>query len=109
MPQGMFRIIHWPRLLTALRPILIERAWDLSDFSIAIGCKWQPDVEVATVIWDGSNMQVSEGRHCDEYVEVDGRLLISLLLGRPCLDYKPLGLFGRLLPVPLHIPIQDHV
>jgi predicted acetyltransferase len=109
MPQGMFRIIHWPKLLTALNPILTERALGLPDFSIAIGCKWQSDVEVATIAWDGSSIEVSKGRHCDGYIEVDERLLVTLLLGGPCSDYKPLGLFGRLLPVPLHIPIQDHL
>lgn len=108
-PQAMFRIIHWPRLLIALKPLLAERARGLPAFIMAIGCRWQTQVDVATVKWDGERFEVTEGRGCDEYVELDEQLLVALVLGGPHPGHKSLGLFGRLLPVPVHIPSLDHV
>lgn len=108
-PQGMFRIINWPQLLKELTPFLAVRATGLPAFCMSIGCRWQDSVEQATIHWDGAQLSVSSGRHASEYVELENPDLTGLLLGGPFWGTTQLGMCGRLLPIPIHIPIIDHV
>lgn len=105
-PQGMFRIVDWPRLACALSPYFAQAATKLPPFEISIGCQWQGKVQVATITWDGSNFTSREGRGAASYVELEEPQLVGALLGGPFFT-KSLGLFGRLLPVPIHIPYLD--
>ena len=106
VPQGMFRIVDWPRLACALSPYFGQAATKLPPFEISIGCQWQGKVQVATITWDGSNFTSREGRGAASYVELEEPQLVGALLGGPFFT-KSLGLFGRLLPVPIHIPYLD--
>ncbi len=107
-PQGMFRIIDWPRLLQALRPLLEQRAEGLAPFAACLGCRWKAGVEWATVEWDGAEL-LTEAVKRGEGIEVELRLLTALLLGGPQAPSSHLGAFGRLLPAPIYIPPFDHV
>lgn len=108
-PQGMFRIINWPQLLEASIPYLTEQAVGLPSFGISVGCRWQDSVDQATVEWDGKQLAVSSGKHVKDYVELDNPRLTSLFLGGPSFGGRELGLFGKLLPMFVHIPGIDHV
>ena len=107
-PQGMFKIINWPQLCEALVPYFAQAAKGLPAFELAIGCSWQEKVQVATVRWDGKTFTAAEGREAAEYVEFEAPKIAGMLLGGP-FDISSLGLFGKLLPVPIHIPNIDHV
>jgi predicted N-acetyltransferase YhbS len=108
-PQGMFHIISWPQLLEELAPFLGVQVAGVPAFRMSIGCRWQETVDQATIDWDGARLSVSSGRHASEYVELENPHLTGLLLGGPFSGAEKLGMFGRLLPVPIHIPIMDHV
>ncbi len=107
-PQGMFRIIDWPRLCQALAPYFAQAALGLPAFKIVIGCLWQEKVQVATISWDGCHFTSFEGKGAGQYVEIEEPQLVGALLGGP-FDTSNLGLFGKLLPVPVHIPNVDQV
>ena len=106
--QGMLRIIDWPGLLAALRPDLERRAQGLPEFATSIGCRWRDDAEWATIAWDGEGLSVEAARG-PEPVEIDLPRLTILIFGGPQAGREQLGAFGRLLPVPIHIPALDHV
>jgi len=121
-PQGMFRIIDWPKLLMVLAPYLESRAAGLPPFVAVIGCRWEEDVERATVRWDGRKLEVSAGDKAASAgggaspaggqvvaVDLDNPHLTGLLLGGPLTREELPGPFARLLPVPVHIPQLDHV
>lgn len=107
-PQGMLRIIDWPRLVRSLGPILAQRAAGLPPFATSIGCRWRESVEWVTVEWDGAELSVEPAKR-GEGTEVELPRLTALLFGGPQAPASRLGMFGRLLPVPLHIPPLDHV
>ena len=106
--QGMFRIIDWPGVLEALRPLLEQRAAGLAGFRTCLGCRWREEVQWATIEWDGAAISLEAKRQPDG-VEVELPLLTAMLLGGPHAAPMQLGPLGRLLPVPLHIPPLDHV
>jgi len=106
--QGMFRILDWPGLLRDLAPWLAERALGLPPFSACIGCRWREATGWATIAWDGEELTVSAERR-EEGVEVELPMLTGLVLGSPHPMPPELGLFGRLLPVPVHVPGLDRV
>ncbi len=106
--QGMFRIVNWLGLLAALRPLLEQRAAGLPAFSQSIGCRWQDDVEWATIAWDGQALSVEPAQGPDA-VEIGSPRLTALVFGGPHAGAEQLGGFARLLPVPIHIPGLDHV
>lgn len=108
-PQGMFRIINWPQLVQELAPFLSLRAVGLQPFDISIGCRWEGSTEWATVEWDGTELSVRPGRYANLDVELCNPRLSGLLFGGPFGDTRQLGLFGHLLPIPIHIPNIDHV
>lgn len=105
-PEGMFRIIDWPGLSQALAPYFAEVAVGLPPFEIALGCQWQGKVQVATICWNGSSFTSHEGKGTGPYVELEEPQLVGALLGGPFAT-ESLGLFGKLLPVPIHIPRID--
>jgi len=108
-PQGMFRIVDWPALLTALAPWFAQRAATVGvpAFSTVIGCRWKQEVQWARVTWDGQDLGVE--KVTAPGIEVEARELAGLLLGGPHGDPACLGPLGMLLPVPVHIPSLDHV
>lgn len=106
--QGMFRILDWPGLLRDLGPLLAEKAAGLPSFLTSVGCRWRDETEWATAEWDGEAFHAKSGR-VGEGIEIDLPTLTGLLLGGPYPDPPGLGLFGRLLPVPVHVPAMDHV
>lgn len=107
-PQGMFRIINWPDLCQALAPYFAQVAKGLPAFELAIGCTWHGETQVATISWDSAKFTTSQGRVADKYVELEAPELAGALWGGP-FERRSLGLFGKLLPVPVHIPNIDHV
>lgn len=107
-PQGMFRIINWPDLCEALSPYFAQAAKGLPAFELAIGCLWQEELQVATISWDGSSFTSARGKKAEQYIELEEPQLVGALLGGPFAT-SGLGLFGRLLPVPVHISNLDHV
>ncbi|MGD9519387.1 MAG: enhanced intracellular survival protein Eis [Armatimonadota bacterium] len=108
-PQGMFRIVDWGGLLRDLRPVLEVQCVGLPPFRLAVGCHWAEEVEWATVEWDGAEMGVEPGWEAADGVEMGLRELTAAVLGGPHPHRTQLGLLGRALPVPLHIPSLDHV
>jgi penicillin-binding protein 1A len=108
-PQGMFRIINWPKLCEALSPYFAQKAKDLPPFEIAIGCTWKENRQMATLVWDGSKFLTVPGRETEKYIELEGPVLAATLFGGPCAYNNSLGLFEKLLPVPIHIPNIDHI
>ncbi|MCX7599169.1 MAG: hypothetical protein N2512_09930, partial [Armatimonadetes bacterium] len=108
-PQGMLRIVDWPALLTALAPWLAWRAAAIGapQFSLAIGCRWQEEVDWARVSWDGTDLLVE--RADSGHLDFEARKLARLFFGGPWGDWPALGPFGLLLPVPVHFPSLDHV
>ncbi|MGQ9731647.1 MAG: GNAT family N-acetyltransferase [Candidatus Zipacnadales bacterium] len=107
-PQGMFRILNWPGLLSDLKDVLAEHAAEVPPFGISIGCRWQEKTEWATLEWDGSSLNV-EPRRGANAIEIYLPVLTGILLGSPHPIPKEVGSFARLLPIPLHIPALDHV
>lgn len=108
-PQGMFRILDWPKLAQALQPLLQENACHLAPFEVAVGCHDGDDTSVATLLWNGERFEIAPGRHSESYIEYEQRILVARLLGGPFSPPDTLGVVERLLPVPLHIPQLDHV
>lgn len=108
-PQGLFRIVDWPRLLQSLVPYLTEQARGVPPFAVSVGCRWPESVEIATVTWDGTQVTVTDHQDAPDYVELDGSHLVGLLLGGPFFGAERLGPLRSLLPIPVHIPSIDHV
>ncbi|MBM3472918.1 MAG: GNAT family N-acetyltransferase [Armatimonadetes bacterium] len=107
-PQGMVRILNWPRLLSELRPLLAQRAVGLPPFAACVGCRWREETEWATVEWDGADLAVAAERS-GEGIEIDLPTLTGLMLGSPHPMPTELGAFARLLPIPVHVPTLDRV
>lgn len=109
-PEGMFRIVDWPLLVTGLSPWLRLQASrvGLPPCSTTVACRWQDDVQWATIEWDGTDMDVSDEER-DDGIDVNARDLVSRLLGGPQGTDANLGVLGLLLPVPLHVPSLDHI
>jgi GNAT superfamily N-acetyltransferase len=107
-PQGMVRILDWPRLLGELRPLLAQSAVGLPPFTMCVGCRRREETEWATVEWDGEELAV-EAKRTGEGTEVDLPTLTGLVLGSPHPMPAELGAFARLLPVPVHVPTLDRV
>jgi predicted N-acetyltransferase YhbS len=108
VPQGMFRIINWPDLCQSLSPYFAQEAKGLPAFELAIGCSWKGNQQIATLTWDGSTFTTTPGKETEQYIELEEPQLVTTLLGGPY-AVNNLGLFGKLLPVPIHIPNIDHV
>ncbi len=108
VPQGMFRIINWPDLCEALSPYFAQEAKGLPAFELAIGCTWKKSRQIATLSWDGSRFTTCPGKETEQYIELEEPQLVATLFGGPYAADN-LGLFGMLLPVPIHIPNIDHV
>lgn len=106
--QGMWRIVDWPRLLGELQPLLARHARGLPPFAACVGCRWRGETDWGTVEWDGAEVHVA-ARRSGEGVEVDLPTLTGLLLGSPHPMPEALGLFARLLPIPVHVPGLDRV
>jgi predicted N-acetyltransferase YhbS len=106
--QGMFRIVSWPDLLGALRPLLEHRAQGLPAFTQSIGCRWRDEIEWATITSDGHALSVEAAQGPDG-VEIDLPRLTALLFGGPHAGAEELPGLARLLPVPIHIPGLDRV
>ncbi len=108
VPQGMFRIVNWPDLCEALSPYFAQEAKDFPAFELAISCAWKGSKQIATLSWDGSRFTTCSGKETEQYIELDEPQLVATLFGGPYAATN-LGLFGKLLPVPIHIPNIDHV
>jgi len=108
-PQGMLCIVDFPKLLQDLSPCLAQRAAGLPAFEISVGCHWKEEVDWATVKWDEAELIVEAGQNAEKAVVLGARELAAVLFGGPHPPPPGLGTFGRLLPVPLHIPPLDHV
>jgi len=104
----MFRILDWPGLLRALQPLLAERARFLAPFELAVGCRDQDRVDVATLRWDGAQLAVESGRAGSAYIELDSVELVGLVLGGPT-QLAGAQVLSHIFPVPLHVPLLDHV
>lgn len=108
-PQGMFRIIDWPKFMEAAAPLLEQRARNVAPFELAVGARWQDECSAVSVAWNGEKLHVAPGRQVEPYVEIGLRRLTRLVFGAPGEFCGDLGPFARLLPVPVHIPLLDHV
>ena len=108
VPQGMFRIINWSDLCESLSPYFAGEAKGLPAFELAIGCAWKESKQIATLSWDGSRFTTCPGKETDQYIELEEPQLVATLFGGPYAANN-LGLLGKLLPVPIHIPNIDHV
>jgi hypothetical protein len=108
-PQGMFRIVDWPELASRLRPALQKQGAGVGAFRIAIGCRWGEETQWATVDWDEEKLEVIRGKNARKKVELGVRELTAAVLGGPHPQREMLGGFGKVLPVPVHIPSLDHV
>ncbi len=102
-------IVDFPKLLQDLSPCLAQRAAGLPAFEISVGCHWKEEVDWATVKWDEAELIVEAGQNAEKAVVLGARELAAVLFGGPHPPPPGLGTFGRLLPVPLHIPPLDHV
>lgn len=107
--QGLFRIIDWPAFVSAIAPALEERAEGMPEFAVSVGARWQDTCDWATIVWDGSALQATEGKEAEHAVEVELSHLTRAVLGVPGLATPTLGPLAHLLPIQVHIPRLDHV
>ncbi len=69
-----------------------------------LGAKLPNRLQVATIVWDGKSIQISEGKDSLEYVELDARTLVGLLFGGPFSAGGGIKQLLNMLPVPIWIP-----
>ena len=108
VPQGMMRVVNWPKLAGQVRPLLEERASVVAPFELSIGCKDDERTEWVRLCWDGQELAVEEGV-ADNGVELDVRRLTAALFGGPHPLAEELQPMRSLLPIPIHFPALDHV
>ncbi len=108
-PEGQFRIIDVAGLLKSFAKLIETRAQSLREFQIAVGFKRAGTVGAATLQLKNSNLRILEGKHADNYVELDEPEGVRLILG-PCFGV-PAGLevVSPLFPLPLHVSRIDEV
>jgi predicted N-acetyltransferase YhbS len=108
-PEGQFRIIDAASLLKSFAKLIEMRAQSLREFQIAVGFKHASTVDVATLQLKSGNLRILEGKHSDDYVELDEREGVRLLLG-PCFGVPAsLEKISPLFPLPLHVSRIDEV
>jgi predicted N-acetyltransferase YhbS len=105
----MYRIIDLSGLLTAMKPILSQRAALAPDLQLAI-CIEEHDRTDAATIWvrDG-DVEIAPGRHGERCVEWTSVEAARALLGGPPVAAGVPAELGALLPLPVYLPPLDHV
>jgi GNAT superfamily N-acetyltransferase len=105
----MYRIIDLFGLLTAMKPILSQRAARAPDLQLAI-CIEEYDRTDAATIWvrDG-DVEIASGRHAERSVEWTSVEAARALLGGPPVAAGVPTELGALLPLPVYLPPLDHV
>ncbi|MEM0259461.1 MAG: GNAT family N-acetyltransferase [Thermoproteota archaeon] len=109
VPEGQFRIIDIASLLEAFKGLLSSRAKMVKDFDISLGLKFGSDVDVATIFVKDGEVSISKGKHSKNYIELDEREAVPILLGGSNLSLEKVRELSLLLPLPIHIPSLDHV
>lgn len=108
-PDWQYRINDLYGLLKAFEPLLSERAKALPDLDISIGLRWEGEVDAATISVGNGRLDIVKGRESRNYLELDIVEGTRLILGGPGVDISRLGVLATLFPLPVHIPVLDHV
>ncbi|MBO3831852.1 MAG: GNAT family N-acetyltransferase [Candidatus Brockarchaeota archaeon] len=109
VPEGLFRIIDITGLLKAFEKVLSSRAEMTRDFELSLGLRLDNDVDAATVFVNNGRVNVEKGKLSKNYVELDEREAVRILLGGTMPNTRKLGKLSMLLPLPVHVPLLDHV
>jgi len=112
LPEGVFRIINLSLLLKAFTRLLSDRAQGvgLRDYEVTLGLRFNDYVDKATLFVRGGVVDVSPNEASGNYVEVDERDGVRLILGGPMGPVpKPLKPLMALLPIPIHVPLLNYV
>jgi predicted N-acetyltransferase YhbS len=109
--SGMYRINHLAAVLQAAHPMLERRAVGLRDFAVAIGIREHDRTQATTIAVEDGAVTVTPGQNAASYVELTPVTAARLVFGGPAIPEAaqfPAGL-PKLLPVPLYVPLLDHV
>jgi len=106
-PDWVYRAVDLAGLLEVYRGWLEGRA--KLAFELSLGFKFQNDVQQATIFVRDGKVEIARGRRAEPYVELDALDGVRLLLGGPSPEREEVGGLSGLLPLPVHIPILDHV
>jgi len=112
LPEGVFRIINLSLLLKAFTRLLSDRAQGvgLRDYEVTLGLRFNDYVDKATLFVRGGVVDISPNEASGNYVEVDERDGVRLILGGPMGPVpKPLKPLMTLLPIPIHVPLLNYV
>ena len=108
-PDWVYRIVDLAGLLEAYRGWLEGRAKWVASLELSLGFKFQDEVQQATIFVRDGKVEIARGRRAEPYVELDALEGVRLLLGGPSPEREEVAGLSGLLPLPVHIPILDHV
>lgn len=110
-PEGVFRVNSWMGLLGVFSPLLEEKAVlsGARDFIVSIEIDGGASREKIGIAFHEGEMRIIRGAAPGAAVRVSGKDAARLFLGGPCSCRKELEPLKALLPLPVHIPLLDHV
>jgi predicted N-acetyltransferase YhbS len=105
----MYRIVDLAGLLARMVPVLSRRAGTVRDLDLSIGVEEHDRLDEATLAIRGGKVEVIPGRHAERTVTWSPVEAARILLGGPPTAAEvPAGL-AALLPLPVFLPVLDHV
>lgn len=112
LPEGVFRINNAYALLKSFEQLLSNRAQEhgLKDYEVTLGLRFNSELDKATIFVRSGSVEVTLSEESRNYVELDERDGVRLILGGP-MGYVAKGLkpLITLLPIPIHIPLLNYV
>jgi len=109
VPEGQFRMMDLAGLVGSLKGLISKRTKFMRDFELSVGLRLQGDVDATTISVRDDEVEVVKGKGSPNYVELDERAAVPLFLGGPSADSAKLEALATVLPLPVHIPVLDHV
>jgi predicted N-acetyltransferase YhbS len=105
----MYRIVDLAGLLARMRPILSRRAVSARDLALSIVIEEHDRLDEATLVVRSGEVKVIPGRHADRTVTWSSVEAARVLLGGPPIAAEVPTELAALLPLPVFLPILDHV
>lgn len=110
VPEGVFRVNDPGSLLRVFAPALEKRAGErkLKDFSVSLKIRRPGGDDNLTVSLASGKLEVdsAEVKRASPVAEKDA---VRLMLGGPAAMRPGIEPLGAILPLPVHIPLLDHV
>ena len=105
----MYRIVDLAGLLARMKPILSRRAATVRDLELSIVIEEHDRLDEATLAVRDGDVAISPRRHAERTVTWSSVEAARVLLGGPPIAIEVPVELAALLPLPVFLPVLDHV